>query len=129
MIEATAKTPEIMMDPENGIFRFSGESRPENVRQFYLPVIEWLGAFKDEAGSSQSKKLHNATCIIQFEYFNSTSAKYLLDIFKAFQSLVDHGCDIRFKWLYEEEDEDMQEVGEEMSRMSRLDFEFVVVDG
>ena len=60
--------------------------------------------------------------------FNSTSAKYILDIFKALNVLNDLGIDILVKWLYEEDDEDMLEVGEEMSRMSKLEFEYINTD-
>lgn len=128
-IAATTKTPVIILNPEEGVFEFSGESRPENVRQFFLPVLEWLESFRSEQSALPgSDKLKGAVCSIRFEYFNSTSAKYLLDILKAFQQIVSEGAEIDFKWLYEEEDEDMLEVGEEMSKMSKLSFEFVMVD-
>ena len=38
------------------------------------------------------------------------------------------GIDLDIKWFYEEDDEDMLEVGEEMSRMSKLKFEYVITD-
>jgi len=41
-IEATDKTPRIILDPYNDIFEISGNSRPENVSEFYFPVINWL---------------------------------------------------------------------------------------
>ena len=45
IIEPTANSPRIVLDPEKRTFEFSGESRPENVRKFYLPVLEWLEAY------------------------------------------------------------------------------------
>jgi len=55
-------------------------------------------------------------------------AKYILDIFKSLNVLNDMGIAILVKWLYEEDDEDMLEVGQEMSRMSKLEFEYVNTD-
>jgi hypothetical protein len=49
-------------------------------------------------------------------------------VFKALHGLHTQGKEISVKWLYEEDDEDMLEVGQEMSRMSKLPFEFIITD-
>lgn len=126
IIEPTFNSPSVILDPESSKFEFSGESRPENVRKFYLPILEWLEKFADEqSGKSKSDRISNLLIQFDFEYFNSTSAKYILDIFKALNVLSDMGIGILVKWFYEEDDEDMLEVGEEMSRMSKLEFEYI----
>ncbi len=129
VIDPTFNSPSVILDPESNQFDFSGESRPENVRKFYLPILEWLDSYAKEQ-SEMSKSQRSTSLLVQFnfEYFNSTSAKYILDIFKALNVLNDLGMGILVKWLYEEDDEDMLEVGEEMSRMSKLDFEYVNTD-
>ena len=127
IIEATVNSPRIVLDPEELKFEFSGESRPENVRNFYLPVLEWLEKFSThQSGMKESERTPALNCMFNFEYFNSTSAKYILDIFKSLNALHSLGIDLDIKWLYEEDDEDMLEVGEEMSRMSKLKFEYVI---
>lgn len=126
IIEPTFNSPSVILDPESSRFEFSGESRPENVRKFYLPILEWLEKFADEqSGKSKSDRISNLLIQFDFEYFNSTSAKYILDIFKALNVLSELGIGILVKWFYEEDDEDMLEVGEEMSRMSKLEFEYI----
>ena len=60
-----------------------------------------------------------------FEYFNSISAKFILDIFKKIGKLHSKGNDIMVKWHYEIDDEDMLEVGKEMSRLVKLPFNYV----
>ena len=127
IIEPTFNSPSVILDPGSNKFEFSGESRPENVRKFYLPILEWLEKFAEEQKGS-SARLSGLMVQFDFEYFNSTSAKYILDIFKALNVLNDMGIEIQVKWLYEEDDEDMLEVGQEMSRMSKLDFEYVNTD-
>ncbi len=126
-IEPTANSPLIVLDPEMKNFEFSGESRPENVRKFYLPVLEWLEAYTASQESLQDdQRTSGLQCLFNFEYFNSTSAKYILDIFKSLNALHLLGLDLKIKWLYEEDDEDMLEVGQEMSRMSKLTFEYII---
>ena len=131
-LAATENTPEITLDHLKEIFSMSGESRPENVRNFYEPVMEWLDGYsqylyfmldKFEQGTKELNFNFN------FEYFNSSSAKYILDILnavKAFDEKFDNLA-IKVNWHYEEFDEDMQEAGEEFQKMSGLPFTFVKV--
>ena len=129
VIDPTFNSPSVILDPESKQFDFSGESRPENVRKFYLPILEWLDSYaREQSEKSKSQRSSGLQVQFNFEYFNSTSAKYILDIFKALNVLNDLGIEILVKWLYEEDDEDMLEVGEEMSRMSKLEFEYVNTD-
>ena len=119
----TLNTPSINLDPVGNKFELKGESRPENVRKFYLPILEWLEKFAAEiSGKDSSAPLDFS---FNFEYFNSTSAKYILDIFKILNSINKAGNEVKVSWHYEEDDEDMYEVGLEMSRMAGIPFEYV----
>ena len=127
IIEPTANSPRILLDSEERNFEFSGESRPENVRKFYLPVLEWMEAYTAGVeGLEEDQRPSGLKCMFNFEYFNSTSAKYILDIFKSLNAIHALGIGLDIKWLYEEDDEDMLEVGQEMSRMSKLEFEYII---
>lgn len=123
IIEATLNSPRVELNPEDNRFEFSGESRPENVRSFYLPILDWLERYAKNL--SNTGKKNPLTFNFNLEYFNSTSAKYILDIFKSLYTLHENGNEVLVRWHYEEDDEDMYEVGMEMSRMSRLPFEYV----
>ena len=125
-IEPTLNSPGILMDPEQKLCSFSGESRPENVRNFYMPVLEWLKGYAEELSSADGGGNGDGLTVeVSFEYFNSTSAKYILDVFKVFGSIREAGTPVSVRWHYESDDEDMYEVGAEMSLMSGLDFELV----
>lgn len=129
IIEPTANSPRIVLDPDARNFEFSGESRPENVRKFYLPILEWLEAYIAEQNKlGDGERSSGLVCQFNFEYFNSTSAKYILDIFKSLNTINALGISLEIKWLYEQDDEDMLEVGQEMSRMSKLSFDYVTSD-
>ena len=62
-----------------------------------------------------------------FDYFNSTSAKFILDFCKKLGKLHSDGHNLNVRWHYEEDDEDMLEVGQEMSRMSKIPFAFIEI--
>ena len=128
IIDATLNTPSVILDPEKNLFQFTGESRPENVRNFYIPVLEWLENYTSEVASQDKENKSRAHEFhFNFEYFNSTSAKYILDLFKTLSNLHSEGINVLVYWHYEEDDEDMLEVGKEMSRMSKLDFVYVKI--
>lgn len=129
IIEPTLNTPSVILDPEKNHFQFSGESRPEDVRNFYIPILEWLDKYTTEQISQNGiEEKTNREFHFNFEYFNSTSAKYILDLFKILSKFQSEGIDTGVYWHYEEDDEDMLEVGMEMSRMSKLPFEYVKIE-
>jgi len=125
-IEATTNTPKVVLDPDKMIFEISGESRPKDVSKFYYPILLWL----DELGKISTEQMDDGSMFefnFRFEYFNSLSAKYILDICKKLSSHGSGGKYFSVKWHYEEDDDDMHEVGQEMSRISKLPFEFVEI--
>ena len=125
-IKATTNTPKVVLDPDKMIFEISGESRPQNASKFYIPILQWL----DELGNIITKQKDDTALFefnFRFEYFNSLSAKYILDICKKLSRHSSGGKNISVKWHYEEDDDDMHEVGQEMSRISKLVFEFVEI--
>ncbi len=126
IIEATANTPKVILDPDRLMYEISGESRPKDSYKFFSPILQWL----DELGEILTKRKDNTTLFefnFRFEYFNSLSAKYILDICKKLSRLYSGGKNISVKWYYEEDDDDMHEVGQEMSKISKLPFKFVEI--
>ena len=122
-LSPTLSSPGVDLDPASNKFKIWGESRPENVRRFYLPILEWLEQYADEISGKDGDNTIEFS--FNFEYFNSTSAKYILDLFKILHRIQESGKSLSISWHYEEDDEDMYEVGMEMSRMSGILFEYV----
>jgi len=128
IIEATSHSPEITFDPSSGQFSISGVSRPEDVRSFYYPVVEWLRNFLEEeikTGKVSFTDDHPLTLDIKLKYFNSSSAKFLFDIFSEIGQINEEGQTIKIRWYYEEGDDDMFEAGEELSEIAEIPFEFI----
>ena len=117
-LEATQTTPKVVIDPVNNKFEISGDSRPENTGKFFNPIIEWFDAYRPELfhqknSLGKSKKIN---VNFKLEYFNSTSAKFILDIFYQLEKIHKEGCDAEIIWHYDKRDTDMKESGEEFSK-------------
>lgn len=123
IIGATQITPEINFNTEKKIFVISGESRPENVKDFFEPILKWLNDYFSIADAKEKHLFQ-----IKLEYFNSSSAKYLLTILKKIGNYFNEGYNINIDWYFESDDDDMKEAGEQMSEMTKLPFNFIEVD-
>jgi len=122
-INPSSNTPKVIFDPSNNIFEISGESRPYDVPSFYQPLLAWLDEFNKElsemkAGSGSLEFKFN------LEYFNSLSAKYILDLCKKLSKIHSDGHEINVIWQYETGDEYMLESGQEMSKISKMPFNY-----
>lgn len=60
-----------------------------------------------------------------FEYFNTSSAKCIFDLFKVLKDYQRKGCNVIVNWHYDEEDEDMREIGEDYEALLGIEFSFV----
>ncbi len=127
IIESTANSPKVHFDPDNNIFEISGESRPPNVPVFYDQVISWIKEFSNYRSQSPQKR-GTVEFNLDLNYFNSSSAKYLLDFCKLVSAVRSENEEVKIRWHYESDDPDMFEVGKEMERMARMPFEFVRKD-
>lgn len=108
-IDATMRSPTVDFDFVANRFRLHGESYPENVAEFYGPLLEKLDAHFAE--------LRGADVRFEFElvYFNSSSAKVLMELFESLDEVAERGNAVTVLWAYEEGDENMQELGEEFA--------------
>jgi len=117
-IEGSSHTPKIILDKDKGLYEISGQSLPENVAAFFAPVFEWLDAYMADP---------NEETVVSFkmEYFNTASSKMIYEILNKFDELHNSGKNVKIKWLFDEEDEDMEEAGEEYADMIDVPVELV----
>ena len=126
-IESTNLTPEVDFNPLTGRFEISGYSRPEDVREFYKPILEWLTDYYKllENGTlSMDFNKNKLLFILKFTYFNSASTKFISDLLFQFVKFKRIGMEVDIDWYYEEYDEDMREVGEDLSDMVNYAFNY-----
>jgi hypothetical protein len=75
IIEETAKTPHVELNPITGDFIFSGRSIPENAAKVYEPILNWINGYILNAKPTTNLRLN-------LEYFNTSSSLWLAKIFK-----------------------------------------------
>jgi len=117
-IEGTPKTPTITFDMVSGTLEIKGRSIPENSIEFYKPLVDSLEKY---AGKPQSGTNVN----IQLEYFNTSSSKCILDVFKKLEAIHKGGSQVIINWHYEEDDEDMLEAGEDYQAIINVPFKMI----
>ncbi len=118
LLEATQTTPKVIIDPVSNKFEITGESRPENTAKFFGPIISWFDGYRSvlyfqKNSYGKSKKV---SIDFKLEYFNSTSAKFILDIFYQLEKIHKEGYEAEIIWHYDARDTDMKESGEEFSK-------------
>lgn len=125
--EGTDSSLHLNFDVKNNNLLFSGESRPENCSLFFDPVIKWIDNYKSFLANSS----HNLTLRVLFklDYFNSTSAKFLTDIFLILKEMsLLHNVDLYVDWHYKSIDEEILESGEDFQEMVGLKLNFIPFD-
>ena len=119
-LTATAKTPEVIFDAEKGMISLKGRSIPEHTVEFYRPLHEWISEYGQNPQAF-------TTIEIFVEYYNTSSSKSILDLFKRIEGIHKLGHDMVVQWYYEEDDEALLESGEEYQSMVDIPFELISV--
>ncbi len=120
VIEGTPKTPTINFDMVSGYLEIKGRSIPENSIEFYKPLVEYLERYAQKPQGSTNVN-------IQLEYFNTSSSKCILDVFKKLEAIHKGGSTIIINWYYEQDDEDMLEAGEDYQAIINVPFKMIEV--
>lgn len=106
-IAASERTPDVAFDFENNAYALRGESYPEDVSAFFGPIV---GQLEEHLTGLEGATVHFD---FEFVYFNSSTAKVLMGLFDKLDEVAGNGNTVKIRWLYEEDDENMQELGEE----------------
>lgn len=117
-IKATNDTPRVLFDSENDIFEISGRSLPEDVVTFYQPVIDWLDEYKNLPNEKTE-------FVFKYIYFNTATSKLVQDILFKLEQIYESGNEVVVIWYYEQDDEDMMDLGEEFREYVEVPFELI----
>ena len=120
-MDGSPKTPHVHFDPETGLLELKGRSIPENSIDFYRPLIDWLDQYSRAPKSKTA--LH-----VQLEYFNTSSSKCILDLFKKLEGVRATGNEVTVLWHYEADDEDMLEAGEDYAGIINIPFKTIQIE-
>ena len=116
-IAPTKSTPEIILNPD-GIIKIRGRSISGNVTVFFAPVDDWITEYIKEPAE--------VTCVdMNLEYFNSGSAKMLVNILQKITYVSLKNKKFIFNWYFEEGDDDILEHGEYFASALDVPFNFI----
>ncbi|MCJ2129367.1 DUF1987 domain-containing protein [Methylobacterium sp. E-045] len=119
-IPATPRSPEVDFDFAAGRFRLSGESYPEDAAAFFGPLLH---ALRTHLAASSSDPIVFEVALV---YFNSSSAKGLMNLFMPLEDAAGEGRGVTIRWVYAEGDETIAEAGEDFaSDFSHARFDLV----
>jgi hypothetical protein len=102
--ESLKNCPGIIYFVDNNTLELSGRSIPENPELIFRRLDEWI--------TGHFEKNQSLSVNILLEYINSGSSKYLYEILKKLTNYANTDKNVKLKWLYEEDDEAMLELGE-----------------
>ncbi len=119
-IQKTKKTPLINLNIKDSIFQIKGPSFSENIVEVLNPIIDWI--------ENYIPNLENELiCELYFTVLNSASHKKIFQILIKLNAFLDNGKVIKVKWYYDEDDEDIMEMGEDLVELINIPFELIPV--
>ena len=108
-LTATVSTPKVLVTDE--MFQITGETRPENPKQFYDEVFVALNKVADHL----KQDTNVVYCFeFDFEYISTSSLVMIKKLLMEIKTLQDTHSNTSASWLYYHMDEDMRLLGEEM---------------
>ncbi len=120
--EKTHSTPYILVDESIGYMKFVGESYNENALEFYREIMIWLKEYlQTEFG------LFTFDC--EMQYFNSSTAKLLLEMLMLMDNAERENNHIVINWICHQFNEVMVMCGEDFQLdLSKLEFNMIIKD-
>jgi SiaC family regulatory phosphoprotein len=118
IIDPTPKTPRVFWNPDSYTFMLEGRSIPEDAVGFYRKLNGWV----NECGPELTGTVNFD---FKLEYFNTSSSKCILDLFKLLQKAWEQNPKLNIRWYYSEDDQDMGETGRDYADMLDMPLELI----
>lgn len=115
--DATSRTPAVLLDADKGFFSLIGESYPEDITGFYSPIRVALNEVLEGLQAEFNVE-------IKLVYFNSSSARVLMELMDQLEEHAQAGAKIHVSWFCHPEDDITREFAEDISEdLSAVKFE------
>lgn len=116
--EKTDRSPLVSLDGDQ--LQFSGRSYMDNAVEFYRNLIAKIS----------SLTFPKLDVEVRLEYFNTSSSKCLLELFRSFEKMAKAGCQVSIYWYYMPDCPDLEEAGEDYRDLiTAVPFELIEVEG
>lgn len=120
-IQEGGNTPHILFDPAASVFKIEGKSFPEDSKEFYRVLIEWLEGYKSELPAEFQLNFN-------LFYLSSSSIISVKQILMKLAEYQSKGCKVTVVWNYDEDDDDIKKTGEDYMKITKLPFRFATND-
>ncbi|MBI9053197.1 MAG: DUF1987 domain-containing protein [Bacteroidales bacterium] len=119
IIEETADTPYINLNPNTGIFEFRGNSIPENVSSFYEPILDWLDRYIECPNE-------NTKFNFKLKMISSASSKIFFDILIKIDMIHElENSNVKVSWFYNIFDDEIKDIGLDYKDSMNVPFELI----
>jgi hypothetical protein len=121
-IPAMERSPEVDFRFEENRLSLRGEAYPEDAAAFFGPLLRQLSAYCE---TIHGQELHVE---FQLDYFNTSSAKALMNMIQILETAVRHGARVSLRWCFQKDDDVMREFGEDFStELEHVQFQLVEI--
>lgn len=115
-IEATDRTPSVVLDRQESILKLEGRSYPEEGMDFFDPIILRFKTL--EESDNPIKVIH-----IRLEYYNSSTSKAMAELFTSMITAKNNDHEVKVIWEFEEDDDGIQDDIDMFLDTFELDFD------
>jgi hypothetical protein len=116
----TGSTPYVLIDEEKGYMKIAGESFHENIIEFFKEINAWLNDYL-------ISDFESLTLDFEMLYFNSSTAKLLLNMLINMDDHAQDGKKITVNWITTSNNPIIIECGEDFAdEMTSLTFNLVI---
>lgn len=120
IIAETSNSPAINFNISTSHFSISGNSYSSGSYDIFQEVIQWLEEYAQHPAQSS---------LFEFKliYVNSSSGKSISRIITIIKDIAKTN-DVKVKWYYQTDDEDIKEMGEEYAQFLGFNIEIIAHD-
>ena len=121
-LPARERSPEVDFRFNENHLSLRGEAYPEDAATFFGPLLKALAS---HCGTLQGQELR---IDFQLIYFNTSSAKALMNLIQILEATASDGTRVVIRWLVQEDDDVMREFGEDFSgELKHVHFELIQI--
>jgi SiaC family regulatory phosphoprotein len=119
-IALTDDTPEINFQTNGHLF-IKGVSIPENIKLFYVPIIDWLNALEQKMPPS-------IQLVFEIEYINTATSYMFIEIIRKVNAFKKSCPNTTITWRYEDGDDDIFDLGKDLEHSTpETVFQFEII--
>lgn len=121
IIQSTTNTPSVRFNTSLNKYVLTGVSLPENVLEFYQPIIDWINEYFENPNDESVFEF-------KFNYLNTASSKIISNILQILDEHYRKGLNVSVSWYYDFEDAEIKELGQDLSEIMDIPIEFLVAE-